>query len=448
MAERLVIHPLSRGIRPVRLELQIEAGKVTDAKVGTTYYWDFSGTLQGKDPLDALQLTQRSSGLDFVAHAAAAARALEEIGQAKLGDSTYLSRNILLALDMIYGHLTHFYQNALPDYIPYPQGGPFNPAAVDFRISAGAKDLMIRNMWRAFDIRQNIHRMIAILAGKAPHICSIVFGGTTRHLGVPELIRIDSYLKELAAFINNEYSNDVKLIETAYAQYFNIGAGKGSLLSAGEFFGKNQASGLFQPGTNFSPAEMNKKKISIDCTYSWFDTDGGGEEGLASLYKPAPGKSGAYSWTKGAVYDNRPCEVGALARMTVAGNSAVTGLGPRAQSVLGRHRARLEESRLLVGKISDWLEAFDPLDNTTVSIELPDEGEAVGAGEASNGTVIHYISIKDGRIDKYNVLDSHSWNLCPITRGGQNGPMAQALLGLNAQGPVITPEMLRVARSF
>ena len=446
MAERLVIHPLSRGIRPIRLELQIEAGKITDAKAGTTYYWDFSGTLQGKDPLDALQLTQRNSGLDFVAHAAAAARALEEIGQAQLSDTTYLSRNILLALDMIYGHITHFYQNVLPDYIPYPQGGPFNPTVGDFLVPTGAKDSMIRNMWRAFDIRQTIHRMISILAGKAPHLCSIVFGGTTRHPSVSELIRTDSYLKELTAFINNEYSSDVRQIETVYAQYFNIGAGKGNLLSAGEFTWKN--SSLFMPGTNFSTAEMNKKKVSIDCTGSWFNTDGEGEAGLASLYKPAPDKSGAYSWTKGAVYDNVPCEVGALARMIVARNSAVTGLGPRAQSVLGRHRARLEESRLLVGKISEWLEAFNPLDNTTVDIELAEEGEAIGTAEASNGTVIHYISIKDGRIDKYNVLDSYSWNLCPVTRGGQNGPMAQALLGLNAQGTVISPDILRVARSF
>jgi hydrogenase large subunit len=428
--------------------MQIEAGKVIDAKVGTTYYWDFSGTLQGKDPLDALQLTQRSSGLDFVAHAAAAARALEEIGKTQLSDSTYLSRNILLALDMIYGHITHFYQIALPDYISYPQGGPFNPTAGDFRISAGVKDLMIKNMWRAFDIRQNIHRMTAILAGKAPHICSIVFGGKTKHPDIENLIRINSYIKELAAFINNEYSNDVKQIETAYAQYFNIGASNGNLLSVGEFPWKNRTKYLLPSGTSFSPAELNKKMISIDCIRSWFDTDGGGEENLASVFKPAPEKSGAYSWAKGALYNNIPCEVGALARMTVARNTAVTGLGPRAQSVLGRYRARLEESRLLVGKISDWLETFDPLDKTTVSIELPDEGEAIGAAEASNGTVIHYISIKDGRIDKYNVLDSYSWNLCPITRGGQNGPMASALLGLNAQGPFVTPEILRVARSF
>lgn len=448
MAERLVIHPLSRGIRPIRVELLTEAGKINDVKVGTTYYWDFAGTLQGKDPLDALQLTQRHSGLDFVAHAAAAARALEEIGQAKLSDNTYLSRNILLALDIIYGHITHFYQHVLPDYVPYPEGGPFNSAVGDFRISAGAGKLMIDNMWRAFDLRQRIHRMIAVLAGKAPHICSIVLGGTTRHLNIEDVIRINSHLKELAYFINNEYSNDVNQIETTYSQYFNIGAGNGNLLSVGEFPGKNQTGYLFLSGANFSPSGFNKKMISTDCTRAWFNIDGGAEESLASVFKPDPDKAGGHSWTKGAIYNNKPCEVGALARMTFARNSAVTGLGVRAMSVLGRYRARLEESRFLIDKIFGWLEAIDLLDNTSVSIELPDEGEAIGVAEASNGAVVHYLSIKNGRIDRYNILDSFSWNLCPGTKGGQFGPMAKALLGLNAPRASITPDVLRAARSF
>lgn len=448
MAERLVIHPLGRGIRPMKVELHIEGGRITAAKVGTTYFWDFSGTLQGKDPLDALQLTQRNSGLDFVAHAVAAARALEEMAQVQLSDSTYLSRNILLALDMIYGHLTHFYQNVLPDYIPYPANGPFNPGFGDFRLPTGVRDLMIKNMWRAFDIRQNIHRTIAVLAGKAPHLCSVVFGGTTRHVNITDLIRIDSYLKELTSFVNNEYTNDVGQIEKTYAQYYSIGAGSGSLLSVGEFPWKKPTNYMFNSGTSFSSSMLDKKLISIDCTRSWFDSDGGAEVNLASSLKPAPDKAASYSWTRGAVYNNKPCEVGALARMTVTGNSAVNGMGQRAISVLGRYRARLEESKILAAEISNWLEAMNPLDNTRGGLELPDEGAAIGTAEASNGAVVHYIAVKNGKIDTYNILDSYSWNLCPITRAGQNGPLEQALLGLNVPGRDITPDILRVARSF
>jgi len=240
----------------------------------------------------------------------------------------------------------------------------------------------------------------------------------------------------------------VSQIETTYVHYFNIGAGNGNLLSVGEFPWENPTNCLLISGTNFSPTELNKKMISIDCSRSWFNTDGGEEENLASVFKPDPDKTGAYSWIKGAVYDNRPFEVGAVARMTVAGNTAVTGLGPRAQSVLGRYRARLEESKLLVKKISEWLEAIDLMNNTNSSLELPDEGEAIGVAEASSGAVIHYISIKDSLIDRYNVLDSLSWNLCPVTRGGQIGPIAKALLGLKVQGPNVTPDILRVARSF
>lgn len=450
MAEKIVIHPLNRGIRPVRLELLAEAGRVIEAKAGTTYYWDFSSTLNAKDPLDALQLTQRSSGLDFVAHAVAAARALEEIAGVGLSDTARLSRNILLALDIVYGHVTHFYQTMLPDYIPYPGTSPFYTTQGDYRIPPGPRDLMIRNMWRSFEIRQLIHAIMAVMGGKAPHLCSVVFGGVTKKINEAEAVKISSMLKEVAQFVAGEYSEDFGRIEGSYGQYFGFGGGAGSLLTVGEFPLKKTTEYMVPAkiSVNNMAAALDKKLISMDCTRSWFKVQNGTEGASGEQTTPSPGKAGGYSWVKGAVYKNKTYEVGALARMMLAGRSDVTGLGSRAVSALGRCRARLEESKWLLNESTNWLSQLDPKDKAAAPVNLPEEGEAMGTAEASSGAVIHMVSLKEGKIHGYNVLDSFSWNLCPNTREGQKGPLEQALTGLGAIGPGIPFEILRAARSF
>lgn len=448
MAETMVIHPLNRGIRPIRVELNLESGRVTGAKVGTTYYWDFAQTLRGKDPLDALQFTQRTSGIDFISHAAACARALEKIAKVQITGLASLTRNILLALDMVYGHITHFYQKVLPDYIPISDRGPFYAGYGDYRIPSGMKDNMVNNMWRAFEIRQLIHSMMAILAGKAPHICSIVAGGVTRAVNSAEVVRIQSILEKVTNFVNKEYSVDLNIVEQAYPQYFDIGGGAGNILALGEFPLDKPEDCLLPAGTNFTGVGLDMQSISIDYACSWFEAENTGESPLNIRLKPAPEKPGAYSWIKGAVFGQKTCEVGPLARMLLLGNSGVSSLGNRASSVLGRYRARLEESKWLLDQVAGWLERLDPQQQPAIPGEIPDQGEAIGFAEASNGSVIHYMTIKDGKIDNYNVLDAYSWNLCPRTIGGTAGPMESALSGLSAAGPEISPQILRVARSF
>ncbi|MCL5935631.1 MAG: nickel-dependent hydrogenase large subunit [Firmicutes bacterium] len=444
----VVVHPLNRGIRPIRIELDTDGGKVVGAKAGTTYYWDFANTLKGKDPMDAIQLTQRTSGLDFVAHATAIVRALEEIAAVQLTGIAVLTRNVLLGLDIVYGHITHFYSNVLPDYIPFPEEGPFYNVAGDFRLPPGVRDSMIKNMWRAFEIRQLIHNIMAVLSGKAPHICSVIMGGVTRAVTGAEIVRINSVLKEVAGFVNHEYYNDLVQIEQVYGQYFNIGGGAGNLLTVGEFPRDKAGNCLFSAGVNFQAARFNKKLISMDFTGAWFEAEGTWEGPLAATLKPKPDKPGGYSWVKGALYGNKTCEVGPLARMALTGNAQITGLGKRAMSVLGRYRARLEECKVLLIQIIGWLEQINPGEKPAEHTEMPEEGEAIGVAEASQGSVVHYVSIKKGKIDKYNVLDAYSWNLCPNTREGLKGPMEQALTGLVVTGPEVTADVLRVARSF
>ncbi len=450
MAELLVIHPLNRGIRPIRLEVETESRKITSAKAGTTFYWDFEKTLQGKDPLDAIQLTQRCSGIDFISHAVAAVRALEGIAGVSVPPNARLIRNILLALDMIYGNLAHFYQNAVPDYIPLKTGPAVHGQDGDFRVPPTVAERIAANAWQALEMRSLIHSMTGVVAGKAPHICNVVFSGITRNLNIADILKLKSNLGEVGRFVFNGYTRDLEDLEKAYPDYFDLGKGDGRLLTVNEF-PANKPGEFMIPGsvkTGTGNLVLDTGLITVACAGSWFEAADSGNTTLAGPFKTSPDKPGGYSWVKGALYDKKTFEVGALARMLLSGNSVTTGMGARAFSVMGRFRARLEETKALLEKISAWIEEYEPDGQLTAESEVPEEGLAIGAAEASQGSVIHYVSLSDGRIELYNALDSFSWNLCPQTADNNRGPMEQSLIGLTVANPESPVEVLRAARSF
>lgn len=446
----LVIHPLNRGIRPIKVVLDTNYSEVTNCQATTTYYWDFAKLLRGKNPLDAIQLTQRSNGIDYVAHAIAAARALEEMAQVKVPVNAQIIRNLLLALETIYGHITYFYQNVLPDYIPYPGSGVLNESDGDFRISSGIQDVIMSHVWNSYEIRRDIHGLISILGGKAPHICSIIPGGVTKSLGSIDLVKAKSIIKDVTRFINQDFSYDIWQIKKTYAEYFHIGRGCGRLLTLGEFPQKDNSLQISPRTFNGSEiAEASKNQISVECTYSWFEAEAGStEKTVSSKYKPIPGKTGAYSWMKGLVYDKQTYETGALARMYLTGNKVITDLGKGAISVMGRYRARLEECARLVEFAAAWLEQLDLKEKAVVELEIPSEGQAVGVAEGSVGPVVHYVSLGNEKINNYNVFDSLSWNLCPTSQSGQFGPLEQSLVGMSIPNGKYPVSIYRIARSF
>lgn len=452
MAGRFVIHPLNRGVRPIKIVIQNDGGKVSGVEAGTTFYWDFAKSLRGKSPLDAIHFTQRLSGDDFVSHALASTRALEEIVQVKIPLSARIIRNIMLGLQIIYCHITHFYQSVLPDYIMYPGAENLSDISADFRMGKEVTKTIMGHVWYSFEIRRSIQQIFAIISGKAPHVTSIITGGLTRNLTGTDILTIQSIHKQITDFINNEYTYDIYHMKKAYSDTFNIGRNNGRLLAVGEFPQKDKDDYMW-PASVIKDAQLEKfdsTKITIECTGSWYEPELGGnyDNPLDLRLKTLPDKPGGYTWIKGALYDKETYEVGALARMMAAENKNITDLGVSAYSVMGRYRARLEECYILSGKIKEWVGMINPKEKAVVKVSLPDKGKAVGVAESAGGPIIHFVSLDGGKIVNYNVLDALSWNLCPTTTQGQRGPLEQALLELPVPNAGIPVVINRVARSF
>ncbi|MDP2657724.1 MAG: nickel-dependent hydrogenase large subunit, partial [Candidatus Deferrimicrobium sp.] len=68
MAKRVVIDPIPRIEGHLRIEVELENGKVKDAWSSGTLFRGFELILQGRDPRDAWFITQRICGVCPVSH--------------------------------------------------------------------------------------------------------------------------------------------------------------------------------------------------------------------------------------------------------------------------------------------------------------------------------------------------------------------------------------------
>ena len=98
------------------------------------------------------------------------------------------------------------------------------------------------------------------------------------------------------------------------------------------------------------------------------------------------------------------------------------------------HLARAEEAYVVVKAVQQWLTEVEPDGDTYTSFEVPQEGEGFAFTEAPRGSLLHYTSIKGGKIDNYQILPATLWNCCPrddmgnrVPRGTGSHPRGRAL---------------------
>ncbi|MHB8891962.1 MAG: nickel-dependent hydrogenase large subunit, partial [Candidatus Limnocylindrales bacterium] len=78
----------------------------------------------------------------------------------------------------------------------------------------------------------------------------------------------------------------------------------------------------------------------------------------------------------------------------------------------------------------------------------PSEAEGRSIGEGPRGAVAHWVRIRDGVIDRYQVVDGSTWNMSPRDAMGGRGPIEAALVGVPVADPTRPLEIQRVVHSF
>lgn len=470
MPAKVVVDPLTRIEGHLGIEAVVDGGKVVEARCAGTLYRGFEQILAGRDPLDAVQITQRFCGVCPTAHALASAQCLDNALGIMPPHNGRIIRNLIQGANYIQSHILHFYHLAALDFVRGPEFPPFIPRfEADYRLPEKVSQEIVSHYVQALHIRLKAHEMSAVFSGKMPHCASVVPGGVTV---VPAVDKVTTFLwrlKELREFIDNVYIPDVLTIAGVYRDYAEIGRGCRRFLSYGAF-DQDAEPDVVKRGRFFRMGRVadgkrlpvDPSKIAEEVKFSWY-RDGPPAHPAKETTEPDRSKAGAYSWLKAPRYEGVAYEVGPLARAVVntsdganpalakAIDSALAQLRLKREnlcSVMGRHLARALETKVLADAMADWVLQIKLDEPVAVAHKMPDTASGMGLWDASRGALGHWISIRNQRIERYQAVVPTTWNASPHDGKGQPGPIEEALVGAPVDDAGNPFAVARIVRSF
>jgi ferredoxin hydrogenase large subunit/hydrogenase large subunit len=492
--KKITIDPITRIEGHLAVHVEVESGRVSDAFCKGEMFRGFEAILKGRNPLDAQQITQRICGVCPVSHGIASVLAQDAAYGATPPENGRLGRNLIQAANYIQSHILHFYHLAALDFVDITAiagyQGKDRPlldlkAWVQSQLSSGAlypaapflprysgryiesvemSTAAVKHYLDALNMRTLAHKMGTIFGGKMPHVAALVPGGITERISTDKIAAYRSMLKKLQSFINDAYLPDVIGVAKAFPDYMHQGKGCSNFLSYGVFPSVPDGKKLLPAGVIIEgkPAELDAEKITEHIGYSFYSSRSGLHPSKGET-QPDPQKTEAYSWIKAPRYDGKAVEVGPLARILVAYHRGedpkikgmvdqlLEKLGKSPEeltSVMGRHAARALECKIIADECAEWLEQLKPGEPAFRDFEIPEAGSGVGLTEAPRGALGHWISIREGKIEKYQCVVPTTWNCSPRDDAGNPGPMEQALLGTSIADSDNPIEATRVVRSF
>jgi len=444
--QKITINPVTRANSPFTVEVTVAGGKVVEARCSVQFFRGFELILRDREPRDAGYLTERICGICSSAHGTAAAFALEDAAGAKPPRNGNILRNLIFGADSLQNHIRHFYLLTLPDFVQGPDLPPFVPGyKKGFRLSGRAGEALLRNYYEAFEMARIAHELVALLGAKAPFPHGVLAGGSTVAPTTDVVMDFYYKLKKLNEFIRNKMIPDAHTLAGAYEDYYEIGSRKADMLDFGLFpvdeldRDRHFPAGLVLDG---KIQKVDPGAIREDVSRSWY-------AGKDALQDPSHGetvpdreKEDAYSWVKAPRYDGRAVEGGPLARLWIRGDYR------HGISAMDRYIARVLEAEMMGRLMEDWLDMLRPGEPIFVPFKIPREAEGVGLTGAMRGPLGHWLRIKNGRIERYQIVTPSAWNMSPHDSGGQSGPMDEALLGTPVADVNEPIEISRVVKSF
>lgn len=445
MGQMITIAPVTRieGHLTAKAEIGHD-GKVRKAYLAGLSFRDFENILVGRRPWDAVHLTQRICGVCPVSHAITSAKAAEQAAGFTPSDQALLIRAIMQAAYFVSDHVLHFYQLNLLDYLTGPRLPPLGPGyTVDMRFDQEQTAALVASYLEALKVRRLGQEMVAVLAGRMPHVMSVVPGGLTQSPSREQVDQLTVRLGAVRSFVHDRYLEDAYLLAETYRDYFEVGKGIGNLICYEAFdlpggrsiFSRRHSVGQAPP----QPLPLGEIREFVRFAYYSSPSGANPAEGAT---EPRHDKEGAYSWIKAPRFRDRAHETGPLARMKL------NGLYLGSVSVMDRILARAQEAAMLVDLLAEWIAQLEPGADTYFDLQLPPSGAGVGLTEAPRGALGHWLQYAGGAISRYQIITPTCWNASPADDRGHPGPMEQALVGTSVARSDQPIELLRIVHSF
>jgi len=369
---KIVIDPVTRIEGHLRVETEVQNGKVSSAWSTSPLFRGIEPILKDRDPRDAWMITQRLCGVCTYVHGVTSVRSVENSLNITIPTNARVIRNLLMGAQFIHDHIVNFYQLHLLDWVDVVSALSADPAAtvaIDKKINssrtrdaayfsavkqklgtfAGSGQLgpfkngywghpaylltpeenlvFMANYLEALKAQIQVAHMHAIYGGKNPHPQTMIVGGLTlnRDLTSTRISEFRTHVTAAQSFVNNFYLPDSTYLLSRYKEYANIGAAD-NLMSFGEFpQSSTEPSSLFFPrgiilnqaSSNVLPVDVNN--ITEHITHSWYSGNSSARpsQGETVPNYSALDTSGQYSWIKAPRYQGQPMEVGPLARVMI-----------------------------------------------------------------------------------------------------------------------------------
>jgi len=372
-----------------------------------------------------------------------------------------------------------------------------------YKLPAEVNLLGVAHYLEALEWQKEVVKIHTIFGGKNPHPNYLVGGAPcavnldeVNALNAERLAHVGRLLGEAQAFIEQVYLPDLLAVAPFYTDWAAIGGGLRNYLAYGDLpmngYG-DPAKFKFPRGAilDRNLAEVlpvdgkDPQQVQEFVSRSWYEY----QDGDAAAKHPWEGETNfkytgpkppyqqldvehKYSWLKTPRWKGHAMEVGPLARLLVgyaSGSAEIKDVVDSALEVLnvpvtalfstlGRTAARGLETRLVARWSKEFYDALlaNIKNGDTRMVETsrldpaswPAEAKGVGLTEAPRGALAHWIVIKDGKIDNYQLVVPSTWNASPRDAQGQMSAYESALIGTPVANPDQPLEVLRTIHSF
>jgi hydrogenase large subunit len=278
MAQRITIDPITRIEGHLRIDAEIEGGKVSKAWSSGQMWRGIEVILQGRDPRDAWLFTQRICGVCTTVHALASVRAVENALGLQIPLNAQYVRNLVMSIHALHDHIVHFYVLSALDWVDVVSALSADPVktaalaqslsewpgnsskrfkAVQDKVKAlvdsgqlgpfanaywghpamtlppEANLMAVSHYLEALDYQRKATQALGILGGKNPHIQNLSVGGVTTAinldnetaLNMERLYWVKQLVEEVRGFIQQVYLPDVIAVGALYKDWLPYGAG-------------------------------------------------------------------------------------------------------------------------------------------------------------------------------------------------------------------------------
>ena len=313
MAKRIVVDPMTRIEGHLRIDCEVDEGKVTKAWSSGQMWRGIELILQGRDPRDAWVFAQRICGVCTTVHALAAVRAVENALDLEIPLNAQYIRNLIIAAHSIHDHIVHFYHLSALDWVDILSALQADPekaaktaqslsdwpmnSAQHFReiqtklksfVGSGQLGVFASGYWghpamklppeinllavahyfQALDYQRRANKIVSILGSKTPHIQNLAVGGVANPINLDSqstltlerLYYIKNLIDELGDFIHKVYMVDVAAIGALYADWTSYGAGVTNYLAVPDLPLDSKGESFDLPGGYIPNADMAQFK--------------------------------------------------------------------------------------------------------------------------------------------------------------------------------------------